>query len=136
MKTYSIEFSNGTVQSAESLTDAENILLARFPENVQGPRENAGPKRERILVWETEAASINDDGAHAVAQIIIAPYYTEEDMALEARLAAASDEDCIIQSADMARFAPGSPELHCTMTISRAFTALTGKRWESDVFCD
>lgn len=66
-----IEYTNGSTTSAQSVTDAENHLRLQYPDLITGDRESAGEGRERILVWEDEASSINDDGAHVVAQIII-----------------------------------------------------------------
>lgn len=62
--------------------------------------------------------------------------YTAEEIALEAALSAASNEEGTIQAGDMLRLAPHErPELHTTMSVSRAFTAITGKPYDTDFFC-
>lgn len=61
--------------------------------------------------------------------------YTKEEIELEARLSEAANEEGTIQAGDMLRLAPGRPELHTTMSVSAAFTALTALRL-TEVFCD
>lgn len=62
--------------------------------------------------------------------------YTAEEIALEAKLSEAANEEGTIQAGDMLRVAPHErPELHTTMSVSRAFTALTGKEYDADFFC-
>lgn len=62
--------------------------------------------------------------------------YTAEEIAIEAKLSAAANEEGTIQAGDMLRIAPHNrPELHATMSVSRAFTAITGKEYDTEVFC-
>lgn len=62
--------------------------------------------------------------------------YTTEEIALEAKLSKAANEEGTIQAADMLRLAPHHrPELHTTMSVGRAFTAITGKEYDTDYFC-
>ena len=63
--------------------------------------------------------------------------YTAEEIALEAKLSAAANEEGTIQAGDMLRLAPHHrPELHTTMSVAAAFAALTGKEYDTDYFCD
>jgi len=63
--------------------------------------------------------------------------YTTEEIALEAKLSEAANEEGTIQAGDMLRLAPHHrPELHTTMSASAAFTAITGKDYDADFFCD
>lgn len=63
--------------------------------------------------------------------------YTAEEIALEQLLSAAANEEGTIQAGEMVQLAPHHrPELHTTMSVSRAFTALTGKSYDTDFFCD
>ncbi len=62
--------------------------------------------------------------------------YTTEEIALEAKLSEAANEEGTIQAGDMQRLAPHHrPELHTTMSVSRAFEAITGKAYDTDYFC-
>ena len=61
--------------------------------------------------------------------------YTTEEIALEAALSGAANEEGTIQAADMMQFT-NEPTLHITMSVSRAFSALTGKSYDTDRFCD
>ena len=62
--------------------------------------------------------------------------YTAEEIALEAKLSEAANEESTIQAADMLRLAPHErPELHTTMSVSSAFEAITGKPYDTDFFC-
>lgn len=68
---------------------------------------------------------------------VIPGRYTAEDIALEKRLAAVANEEGTIQAYDMLQIAPHSaPQLHTTMSVKAAFTALTGKAYDTDFFCD
>lgn len=61
--------------------------------------------------------------------------YTQEEIELEATLSASADEGGTIQAGEMLKIAPRSrPELHTTMSVSRAFEALTGKAYDPDRF--
>lgn len=63
--------------------------------------------------------------------------YTKQEIKLEARLSKVANEEGTIQAHDMLKIAPHNrPELHTTMSVSRAFTALTGKEYDTDFFCD
>lgn len=63
--------------------------------------------------------------------------YTKDEIELERLLVEAANEEGTIQAGDMLRLAPHHrPELHTTMSISRAFEAITGKRYDADYFCD
>ncbi|TXH12084.1 MAG: hypothetical protein E6R03_13585 [Hyphomicrobiaceae bacterium] len=65
------------------------------------------------------------------------PQYTPEEIELERLLSKAANEEGTIQAGDMLRLAPHHrPELHTTMSISRAFEAITGKQYDADYFCD
>ena len=61
--------------------------------------------------------------------------YTTEEIALEAALSRAANEEGAIQAADMMQFT-NEPTLHITMSVSRTFSALTGKSYDTDRFCD
>lgn len=62
--------------------------------------------------------------------------YTAEEIALEERLSQAGNEEGIIQAGEMQKIAPHNrPELHTTMRVSAAFTAITGKEYDADYFC-
>lgn len=64
------------------------------------------------------------------------PKYTAEEIALEKTLSDAANEEGTIQADAMLRIAPHNrPELHTTMSVSRAFEALTGKSYDTDYFC-
>lgn len=92
---------------------------------------------ERMLVWDSPEAADGDDGARAIGYITreASAKYTEDEIALEARLSAAANEEGTIQAADMLEIAPHHrPELHTTMSVSRAFFALTGKPYDADFF--
>lgn len=63
--------------------------------------------------------------------------YTKEEIKLEKMLSAAANEEGTIQAHDMLEIAPHDrPELHTTMSVSRAFEAITGKPYDMDFFCD
>lgn len=61
--------------------------------------------------------------------------YTTEEKALEAKLSEAANEEGTIQAGDMLQFT-NEPTLHTTMSVARAFTALTGKEYDADFFCN
>lgn len=61
--------------------------------------------------------------------------YTAKEIKLEDKLSAAANEEGTIQARDMLQFTR-EPTLHTTMSVARAFTALTGKEYDMDVFCD
>lgn len=61
--------------------------------------------------------------------------YSSEDLALEAKLSAAANEEGTIQAGDMLQFT-SEPTMHTTTSVARAFTALTGKSYDTDYFCD
>lgn len=61
--------------------------------------------------------------------------YTTEDIDLEAALSKVANEEGTIQSGDMLQFT-SEPTLHTTMSVSMAFSALTGKSYDTDRFCD
>lgn len=61
--------------------------------------------------------------------------YTPEEIALEASLSAVANEEGTIQAGDMLQFT-SDPTLHTTMSVARAFNALTGKAYDMDWFCD
>lgn len=60
--------------------------------------------------------------------------YTASEKALEAKLSKVADEEGTIQAGDMLQFTT-EPTLHTTMSVARAFTALTGKEYDTDYFC-
>lgn len=63
--------------------------------------------------------------------------YTSEEIAIEAKLSEAANEEGTIQADAMLRLAPHDrPELHTTMSVSRAFEAITGKPYATDFFCN
>lgn len=63
--------------------------------------------------------------------------YTKEQIELERILSAAANDEGTIQAADMLEIAPHHrPELHTTMSVSRAFEAITGEEYDADFFCD
>jgi hypothetical protein len=63
--------------------------------------------------------------------------YTAEEIELEAKLSAAANDEGTIQASDMLRLAPHHrPELHTTMSVSAAFSAITGKDYDEDYFGD
>jgi hypothetical protein len=63
--------------------------------------------------------------------------YTKNEIELERLLSKAANEEGTIQAGDMLRLAPHHrPELHTTMSIGRAFEAITGKPYDADYFCD
>ena len=61
--------------------------------------------------------------------------YTVSEIKLESRLSKAANEEGTIQSGDMLQFT-NRPELHTTTSVARAFTALTGKPYDTDRFCN
>ena len=61
--------------------------------------------------------------------------YTATEKALEAKLSKVANEEGTIQAVDMLQFTR-EPTLHTAISVSRAFTALTGKEYDMDVFCD
>jgi hypothetical protein len=62
--------------------------------------------------------------------------YTTAEIELEKKLSEAADEGGTIQARDMLHLAPHEcPELHTTMSVGVAFTALTGKEYDADFFC-
>lgn len=63
--------------------------------------------------------------------------YTDNEIALEAKLSEAANEEGTIQAGDMLRLAPHHrPELHTTMSVSAAFEAITGAKYNADFFCN
>lgn len=77
---------------------------------------------------------INED--HVTKSNNMNTQYTTEEIALEGILSEAANEEGTIQAGDMQRIAPHNrPELHTTMSVSAAFTALTGKAYDTDYFC-
>ena len=63
--------------------------------------------------------------------------YTKSEIALEARLSKAANEEGTIQAGAMIRLAPHSrPELHTTMSVSSAFAAISGRDYDPDFFCE
>jgi hypothetical protein len=61
--------------------------------------------------------------------------YTREEISLEAKLCEVANEEGTIQAGDMLQFT-NVPTLHTTMSVSRAFGAITGKTYDTDYFCD
>lgn len=64
MKKYKVKFSDGEEYTVSTKRDAGKIVCNKYP--------NAfwDLDRDRILVWESESDSENDDGQRAVASII------------------------------------------------------------------
>ena len=61
--------------------------------------------------------------------------YTPEEIKLEAALSAAANEEGTIQAWAMQKIAPHHrPELHATMSVSRAFEEITGKPYDAGQF--
>jgi hypothetical protein len=67
---------------------------------------------------------------------IMKTQYTTKEIALEAKLSEAANEEGTVQAGDMQRIAPHNrPELHTTMSLSAAFAAITRKAYDTDFFC-
>lgn len=62
--------------------------------------------------------------------------YTAKEIELESILSAAANEEGTIQAGEMQKIAPHNrPELHTTISVSRAFESITGKPYDTDRFC-
>ena len=61
--------------------------------------------------------------------------YTAAEIKLEAKLSKAANEEGTIQAGDMLQFT-NRPEQHTTMSVARAFAAITGKPYDTDRFCN
>jgi len=70
-----IQYADGTVVNAAGFADALASVRLNYPEAVAyqgGSLVDESDDVEcggRILIWENEAASVNDDGAKAIAAI-------------------------------------------------------------------
>ncbi len=128
---------DGFVADAET-GDAIITRIAKADGLVLGDWDTHGADGgERMLVWASEEDAKNDDGTRAIGYITReeSAKYTEDEIALEALLSAAANEEGTIQAADMLEIAPHHrPELHTTMSVSRAFFALTGKPYDAEYF--
>ena len=79
--TYEISYSNGQTETADTLREAYEALIARYPEmtaiheigQLDWSESDKRIEQERdgyrILVWKSEEESANDDGRHAVASV-------------------------------------------------------------------
>jgi hypothetical protein len=76
---------------------------------------------------------INED--HVSKSNIMKNEYTTEDLALEAKLSNAANEEGTIQAGDMLQFT-SEPTRHTTTSVKSAFEFLTGKSYDTDFFCD
>ena len=74
-----IEYANGEKIEVESMTEAEEIIEAAYPDAVYAEQwDSRGWKGdvelERLLVWENEEIAgepgTGDDGSHAIAEIV------------------------------------------------------------------
>ena len=61
--------------------------------------------------------------------------YTAKELAIAAKLSAVASEEGTIQAGDMLQIT-SEPTMHTTTSVARAFTALTGKSYDTDFFCD
>lgn len=65
-----ITYTDGRVTVVDSDEEAREILLAEYPQAYfLDDYQPVNSRHERMLVWETEEDSDNDDGANAVASI-------------------------------------------------------------------
>jgi len=66
-----IEYQNGKVEDVENEDAAKDIIEAEYPDAVYGDDwEQINEYRRRLLVWENEDAAEEDDGSHAIAEIV------------------------------------------------------------------
>lgn len=68
--TYRVELSNGRRIDVDTLLEAEMWCRDQWPECVIGHDGDLSGGGDRTLVWETEADSVDDAGAYAVASIV------------------------------------------------------------------
>lgn len=67
--TYTIKYSNGRTDTADTYDAAIEAVRAEYPDaeiGHDGDLENGG---DRTLCWETEDEAADDDGASAIASI-------------------------------------------------------------------
>jgi len=69
------KYTNGTEQTHDDLYDAMDAIRADYPDAVFFDESGfeivvGNSDAARILVWETEEESINDDGESAIAEIL------------------------------------------------------------------
>lgn len=79
MKSYTINYSNGTTSDNETFGQACRVIESRFGDCITGEwesvntdredRDNGVKSRSKILVWGSEDEANNDDGSNAVAEI-------------------------------------------------------------------
>lgn len=111
-------------EAIEAKEQNDWIALCKYNDPTEGARENLTVAEAREIAKEDPS-------------LIYAVRYTPEDIATEAALSQAANEEGTIQAGDMLRLAPHHrPELHTTMSVSRAFQAITGKPYDTDFFCD
>lgn len=67
--TYTISYTDGRSDTAESYEAAKAIIEAEYPDAEIGHDGDLSDGGDRTLCWADEASSVNDDGARAVASI-------------------------------------------------------------------
>ena len=77
---YVLCYADGRVSQvvANSDTEAEAVALERFDHNAVAAEQwdadgtnDEGDPVERLLIWRSEAESVDDDGAKAIAQLTV-----------------------------------------------------------------
>jgi len=66
---FRIEFSDGTAETFDTTQECLDRAEVRYPDYYAGHDGDLSEGGDRTLVWATEAESVNDDGAMAVAVI-------------------------------------------------------------------
>ena len=66
---YSIKFSHGTTERAETYEEALDIVQQVFPDAYIGHDGDLSDGGDRTLCWRDEESSEDDDGARAIASI-------------------------------------------------------------------
>ena len=66
---YRIDWANGNSDSADTYSEAQEIVLAAYPDAEIGHDGDLEGGGDRTLCWSDEESSVDDDGARAVCSI-------------------------------------------------------------------
>lgn len=68
-KSYTISWSNGRTDTADTYEAAKELVRAEYPDAEIGHDGDLDGFGDRTLCWEDEEHSTDDDGARAIASI-------------------------------------------------------------------
>jgi len=69
MTSFTITYADGNTEHCQNYRAALEAILSQYPEAEIGHDGDIPDGGDRTLCWEDEAASLDDDGAHAIANI-------------------------------------------------------------------